>query len=332
MKIRDDKGISLIVILIVFVIILLIIFLSLKVINSKDTKKNETGDISNNLSIIEEETTPPIPEGYYYVGGTKDTGFVISDNIEDMNATNYTAQDNLKGNQWVWIPVSDIDSIIGKRKSENKYYEPGMVVGSNGTAFDYREYALAGFNSFEEMENEIMNNYQTMLESIIKYKGFYIGRYELTENGEKKGIPLTQKLWYELYKNCKELDSDNDSVITAMIWSIQWDAICEWLKSCNYNIEDSSAWGNYANNTVEGAGEYRETGYSEEWKANNIYDFAGNYWEWTQEPYRNVYRITRGGHWEFTGDRSPANSFDTTLPTNETAVVTTTRATLIIMP
>ena len=332
MKIRDDKGISLIVILIVFVIILLIIFLRLRVINSKDTKKNESGETSNNLLIIEEETTPPIPEGYYYVGGTKDTGFVISDNIEDMDATNYTAQDNLKGNQWVWIPVNDIDSIIEKRKSENNYYEPGMVVGSDGTAFDYREYALAGFNSFEEMENEIMNNYQTMLESIRKYKGFYIGRYELSENGVKKGSTLTQKFWYELYKNCKELDDDNDSVMTIMIWSAQWDATCEWLKSCNYNIEDSSTWGNYANNTAEGAGEYRETGYSEEWKANNIYDFAGNYWEWTQEPYRNVYRITRGGHWEFTGDRSPANSFDTTLPTNEIAVVTTTRATLIIMP
>ena len=330
MKIKDERGISLILILIILVIILLIVFVSLRIVNPQDDKQNKNE--SNTLITVEESDTPPIPEGYYYVGGTKDTGFVISDNIEDMNATNYTAQDNLKGNQWVWVPVSDIDSIIEKRKSENNYYEPGMVVGNNGTAFDYTEYALAGFDSYEDMENEIMNSYQTMLESVRKYKGFYIGRYELSENGVKKGSTLTQKFWYELYKNCKELDDDNDSVMTIMIWSAQWDATCEWLKSCNYNIEDSSTWGNYANNTAEGAGEYRETGYSEEWKANNIYDFAGNYWEWTQEPYRNVYRITRGGHWEFTGDRSPANSFDRTLPTNEIAVVTTTRATLIIMP
>ena len=177
MKIKDERGISLILILIILVIILLIVFISLRIINPQDDKQNKNE--SNTLITVEESDTPPIPDGYYYVGGTKDTGFVISDNIEDMNATNYTAQDNLKGNQWVWVPVSDIDSIIEKRKSENNYYEPGMVVGSNGTAFDYTEYALAGFNSFEDMENEIMNSYQTMLESVRKYKGFYIVIYEI---------------------------------------------------------------------------------------------------------------------------------------------------------
>ena len=35
---------------------------------------------------------------------------------------------------------------------------------------------------------------------------------------------------------------------------------------------------------------------SEYTKANNIYDLAGNVFEWTLEAYSNVYRIFRGGY------------------------------------
>ena len=44
----------------------------------------------------------PIPQGFYYVGGTKNTGLVISDNIADQNqGDNNTA---VVGNQFVWVP------------------------------------------------------------------------------------------------------------------------------------------------------------------------------------------------------------------------------------
>ena len=41
------------------------------------------------------------------------------------------------------------------------------------------------------------------------------------------------------------------------------------------------------------------TGYSEYWKANNIYDLAGNCNEWTQDADNTKYRAYRGG---FHGD------------------------------
>jgi len=47
----------------------------------------------------------PIPEGFYYVGGTKNTGVVISDAAADENTTNTTVAENLTGNQYVWVPV-----------------------------------------------------------------------------------------------------------------------------------------------------------------------------------------------------------------------------------
>ena len=60
-----------------------------------------------------EEVT--IPKGFYYVGGTKADGIVISDSKEDENK--YKAQtdegnsqipgDGLVGNQFVWVPVDN---------------------------------------------------------------------------------------------------------------------------------------------------------------------------------------------------------------------------------
>lgn len=46
--------------------------------------------------------SPYIPTGFYYVGGTWDTGLVISDSVNDLNAGE---NETLMGNQFVWIPV-----------------------------------------------------------------------------------------------------------------------------------------------------------------------------------------------------------------------------------
>ena len=49
---------------------------------------------------------------------------------------------------------------------------------------------------------------------------------------------------------------------------------------------NSRSWGNYSN-SVGGAatdsGDLQISGTSEYWKVNNIYDLAGNVWEYTQE-------------------------------------------------
>ena len=53
----------------------------------------------------------PVPEGFYYVGGTVKSGVVISDSEDDKNK--YNGQEvvgkDLNGNQFVFIPVNGID-------------------------------------------------------------------------------------------------------------------------------------------------------------------------------------------------------------------------------
>ena len=49
-----------------------------------------------------------IPDGFYYVGGSKEEGIVISDSAEDENkGTSWEVAKTLKGNQFVWVPVED---------------------------------------------------------------------------------------------------------------------------------------------------------------------------------------------------------------------------------
>ena len=100
---------------------------------------------------------------------------------------------------------------------------------------------------------------------------------------------------------------------TRMIWGLQWDATCNWLADSKFDITYSSKWGNYSDNDATGHGNIQNTGYSENWKANNIYDFAGNFWEFTQEAcgtdgtYHAVCRALRGGGFYNRGSSYPAS-------------------------
>ena len=208
------------------------------------------------------------------------------------------------------------------------YREPDLVVGSNGTSYDAKEEYykdILGFSSKEKMAEAFVADYNEMIVSIGKYGGFYIGRYELSESGVKKDQPtLTKTNWYNLYKKCTELQA-SDKVKTQMIWGCQWDVTMNWLissgaKTSDEVNKDSSTWGNYnnynaANNYTEGtagyeknAGSPQNTGSSENWKANNIYDLAGNVWEWTQEAGGTSRRASRGSSCNIDGSNYPASN------------------------
>ena len=374
LKIKQEKGITLIALVVTIIIMLILAGVSIKLAidnngvieNAKEAKdqyeqaqaNDESGlnDLSSELrrqldanrnnnsgsggsgSTID---GVPIPEGYYYVGGTKAKGLVISDNVADkeLDKGKENVRRDLAGNQWVWVPVETPSSlyttvtegvalsgstgvkttkytnseiISGKTRglpSSTGFREPDLVLGINGTSYDYSDYAKAGFGSLANMAETMVSDYEEMIASLEKYKGFYIGRYELTANGEKTGATQTDVnwyTWYTLYKNCTTL-AVGTKVKTRMIWGLQWDATCNWLATSEFDITDSSTWGNYKDNTADGHGTKQNTGFSENWKANNIYDFAGNCDEFTQEASDTSGRASRGGDSDFSGSFSPAS-------------------------
>ncbi len=176
-----------------------------------------------------------IPEGYYYVGGTKAKGIVISDNVADkeLDKGKENVRRDLAGNQWVWVPVETPSSLYttvteGVALSGDtgvkttKYTNSAIISGKTrvlpGDESDFREpdiltvsgcdeenFATAGFSSLANMAETMVSDYEEMIASLEKYKDFYIGRYELTANGEKTGATQTDVDWYTLYKNCTTL-------------------------------------------------------------------------------------------------------------------------------
>ena len=372
LKNKQEKGITLIALVVTIIIMLILAGVSIKLAidnngvieNAKEAKDqyeqaqaNDESGLGDLASKLKEQLDAnknnnsgsgssgstvdgvPIPDGYYYVGGTKAKGLVISDAEADNEK--YKGQENvgkdLAGNQWVWVPVETPSSLyttvaagqalagstgVKTTKYTNSaiissqtrglpgstdYREPDLVLGSNGTSYDYYlNYATAGFSSLANMAETMKSDYEEMIASLEKYKGFYIGRYELTANGEKTGATQDNVNWYTLYKNCTTL-AVGSKVKTRMIWGLQWDATCNWLASSGFNIIDSTSWGNYKNNTADGHGSEQNTGYSESWKANNIYDFAGNCYEITQEADNTSSRASRGGVCHVRGSLYPAS-------------------------
>ena len=180
------------------------------------------------------------------------------------------------------------------------------------------------------MAETMVSDYEEMIASLEKYKGFYIGRYELTANGEKTGATQTDVDWYTLYKNCTTL-ATGSKVKTRMIWGLQWDATCNWLATSKFDITDSSKWGNYHDNDATGHGTKQNTGFSENWKANNIYDLAGNCLEWIQEAHYSDDRADRGGYYDDYGSLIPASSRFYRSPTVSSSYLGS-RPTLYLIP
>ena len=85
-----------------------------------------------------------------------------------------------------------------------------------------------------------------------------------------------------------------------------------WLKKFIQEDEnnvglDSRYYGNYYNSLApanENSGTKRTAGFSENWKTKNIYDLAGNVWEWTSEASSSDF-ISRGGSYALDGGDYP---------------------------
>ena len=183
-------------------------------------------------------------------------------------------------------------------------------------------FGLNGDNAsvMKQWSEMLVNEYETVYESIKKYDGFYIGRYELTGDTttptvQRDKTVLTNQNWYVLKKACNEIVNTNE-VKSIMIYGNMWDETMQWLidtgaKTSDEVNTDSSTWGNYSNSSgnadIEGAGSKQNSGYSDYWSANNVYDLAGNCNDWTQEARYTFFRVFRGGYYNKSGSNGPAS-------------------------
>ena len=102
---------------------------------------------------------------------------------------------------------------------------------------------------------------------------------------------------------------NNEYVQTGLLTGTSWDTVCHWIKSGD-ELKDSRTYGNYKNSlepaNVTGYGTIQVTGFSDKWMQKNIYDLAGNVWEWTSEV-RNYDFFYRGGSYGDVGRDGPVS-------------------------
>ena len=236
--------------------------------------------------------TVPLPDGFYYVGGDYNTGLVISDKQGDTLDASGTSM----GNQFVWIPVAN-EAVLTRTKFDTTTGQP--IAGLNTY---YTEPYTPGYAT-EKSE------YNTMRTQVLKYGGFYIGRFEAGINSEelrttystaqtvvvKRGVaPYNYVLWGN--NDASEIEGKSGAVYLAknfatqegytsitstLCYGCQWDAMCRYIGDSQRTTPTKSALG--------------LTGSVNKDVSKNIYDLAGNCDEWTMEECNNSGRLVRGG-------------------------------------
>ena len=257
----------------------------------------------------------PLPKEFYYVGGNIDTGIVISDEAEDENkGTSYEQAGNLKGNQFVWIPVASEADL-----ERTEFDDKGKPIA--GLSTGYTEPYASGYPKESE-------EYNTMKNQVLKYGGFYIGRFEAGVDSTtirtmhtpaqkvvvKKGVaPYNFVPWGKDMNDESEIEGKSGAVYLAKNFAVQekyasvTSTLCygsQWDAMCRY-IGDS-------NRTTQMKSEPELTGTVKEDVSKNIYDLAGNCYEWTMESIDTGNRVKRGGRYgyddhpiSYRGDDSP---------------------------
>ena len=234
---------------------------------------------------------------------------------------NITAEDINKGivvvdadgNEFVWIPITDTSKFA--RVNWERHASATLAETSTLNAF---------------WEDKTTSEYTNMVTSVTNNKGFYVARYEASADSSSTKAQSKREAttWTSITQTDAITKSANynSTLNSHLMYGIEWDSILNWLKG-NATISSSTSgqtktmeiadiqtnscsWGNYCNSTgdaAENSYSKQTTGKSEYWKANNIYDLAGNVTEWTQEKYSiGGERAGRGGYYNDSGEGSPA--------------------------
>ena len=364
---KKVEGITLIALVITIIVLLILAGVSIAMLTgengilkraneAKEETEISTEDEQRKMAMIEASTNTEntkfqevtIPAGFAptRIDGesTVNEGLVITDE---------------QGNEFVWVPVDDINKIAQCKMTEgkcnlkineengelkcitegheatadffvgklyaieimenfgipnNKYSEssglrePALVQGGDrfdlNTSMEY--YKKAGFNSSSLMLEGLKQEYKKMIESVNKYKGFFVGRYETSFSDASKDsagysgvvqskfgvIPISSNntinnMWYGLYELEKKYNVQQNSIQSSMIWGSQYDAMLNWMLSGKNGAKITEISKSQEN--------IRTTGENPNDVINNIYDLGNNLIEWTLEAYGDNGRVVRGG-------------------------------------
>lgn len=219
----------------------------------------------------------PVPQGFIVdeKNNLVKEGLVIIDNTNNIT----------RGNEFVWVPCEEFKRIDWSNDSLN-----------------FKNYNL---NFVDEKE------YQNIVDSVNKYKGFYVGRYEASksesyiDNVQVATSLPNKKPWNEINYSTNMLDKygisygalkvakytykNMSNVKSTILYSEHFDSIISWYIDSGVLDKNEINKSDLNDNTINLTGQNELL---------NIYDLFGNVEEFTTESYLGSYHIVRGGAYD----------------------------------
>ena len=283
-------------------------------------------ELENSLSTPAVEPTDgvKIPTGFYYVGGTKASGIVISDNKNDKNKyrNQKVVGTDLLGNQYVWIPCTTDSSSSDLQYARTEW---GVEVDGDDNSRAIKDeltltdasvtYSNAdtanGINA--DVSKEIVAQIKAEKASVAQYGGYYIGRYEVGKNSDTAVVkynqtPYASITWSTAYGLAKKIIT-NSEVNSYLCSSYAWDTAVNFIQNNstakNYATSIEGFNGNWnpqavkdpSGNVIKPAGTSQQLNTGLTTQFCNIFDMGGNEAEFTTElnPGTSETVVLRGG-------------------------------------
>lgn len=253
---------------------------------------------------------PPIPAGFKAID-VSDTALNPTPTKWKDRALDYNKglviEDSI-GNQFVWVPVEN--------KSDYDYLYASLAIVNGVSEAEIRA-TYSDHIKTDSMPDKINNE----IDQINIYGGFYVSRFEIgavdkiadiiyndgsTYTGDeantfgrilsKKGSTVWTNIDYSYAKQNSENYINNDYVCSGLMTLLQQNAIAKWISNTTipnenekYNVVTGKNYGNLSDSEspadIPEHGTIQVSGFSEYFKANNIYDILGNVFEWTNTTY-----------------------------------------------
>ena len=354
-KEKFNQGITLVALVVTIVVLLILAGVSLNLVlgengiiskareaSTKTVQAQQNSEIEMNL--LEQElanaTKEPdpaegvkIPTGFYYVGGTKTSGIVISDNVNDKDKYKNKAVvgTDLLGNQYVWIPCTT-DSTSSKLQyartewgveadgdDNSRAIKDELTLTDASVTYSNADTAN-GINA--DVSKEIVAQIKAEKASVAQYGGYYIGRYEVGKNSDTAVVkynqtPYASITWSTAYGLAKKIIT-NSEVNSYLCSSYAWDTAVNFIQNNstakNYATSIEGFNGNWnpqavkdpSGNVIKPAGTSQQLNTGLTTQFCNIFDMGGNEAEFTTElnPGTSETVVLRGGH--YNGNGGPA--------------------------
>ena len=221
-----------------------------------------------------------------------------------------------------WTPLCE---------SYTNYREPSAVTSYDTSSYLPQVNGIlnTSYSDSTSFGNALQTEFNTMVNKVASNGGFWVGRYETSgmsdtttttyansnevkvnvvkgaTNSSDNTSNISNVTWYRMYAQQKIYSKlalgSSTTATSSMIWGSQWDQIMIWMKEVkntnknSYYVINSLTMGNFgtSDDSYSDTSNPAATGCFD---VKNIYDLAGNVFDWTLEAYGTDSRVKRGSY------------------------------------